>query len=45
MAIAPLVFVICVSLIREGAEDYYRHVSDNILNAATSTRIIDGETE
>jgi len=45
VAIAPLVFVICVSLIREGMEDYYRHVSDNTLNAITTTRILDGGVE
>ena len=45
MAIAPLVFVICVSLVREGIEDYYRHKLDNKLNALTSTIMIDGEKE
>lgn len=32
-AIAPLAFVLGLSMIREGWEDYGRHVSDNEVNS------------
>jgi phospholipid-transporting ATPase len=37
-AIAPLIFVLGLSMVREGYEDYYRHESDNEVNA-TATKI------
>lgn len=37
-AIAPFVLVIAVSLIREGLEDYWRHVSDDKENSTPATR-------
>jgi len=32
-AIMPLLFVICVSMIREGIEDFYRHKQDTTMNS------------
>ncbi|EGR28497.1 phospholipid-translocating p-type flippase family protein, putative [Ichthyophthirius multifiliis] len=37
VAIAPLVFVLAISMIREGYEDYQRHVSDNEQNYQQKT--------
>ena len=34
-AIAPLVFVIMLSMLREAIEDYQRHKSDNELNSSS----------
>jgi hypothetical protein len=42
-AIAPLVFVLAVSMIREGFEDFYRHKSDNELNSTDATIFKDGK--
>ncbi|KAL4486127.1 hypothetical protein ABPG72_012180 [Tetrahymena utriculariae] len=38
-AIAPLVFVLGVSMLREGIEDYNRHTSDTKINSEQTTRI------
>jgi phospholipid-transporting ATPase len=32
-AVAPLIIVLTISMIREGYEDYQRHKSDNEINA------------
>jgi magnesium-transporting ATPase (P-type) len=40
-AIAPLVFVIALSMLREGMEDYQRHKSDTELNSS-KCYILDG---
>ena len=42
-AIAPLVFVISVSMIREGIEDYMRYRSDQEINSAVTLAYIRGE--
>lgn len=41
-SIAPLVFVISLSMIREGFEDYGRHKSDIELNSSKSTKYENG---
>jgi phospholipid-transporting ATPase len=41
-SIAPLVFVISLSMIREGFEDYGRHKSDIELNSSRSTKYENG---
>lgn len=41
-SIAPLVFVISLSMIREGFEDYARHKSDIELNSSRSTKYEEG---
>lgn len=38
-AIAPLVFVIALSMLREGLEDYARHKSDRLMNSSQSSII------
>ena len=42
-AIAPVIFVIFLAVIREGYEDYQRHVSDNELNSSTCTVYREGK--
>jgi P-type E1-E2 ATPase len=46
-AIAPLVFVLGLSMLREGLEDYSRHKSDAKVNAEKTVRLIikDGKIE
>ncbi|EGR32202.1 phospholipid-translocating p-type flippase family protein, putative [Ichthyophthirius multifiliis] len=39
-AIFPLVFVLGLSIIREGLEDYYRHKYDKQVNSSISTQLI-----
>jgi phospholipid-transporting ATPase len=41
-SIAPLVFVISLSMLREGFEDYARHKSDIELNSSKSTKYEEG---
>ncbi|EGR31812.1 phospholipid-translocating p-type flippase family protein, putative [Ichthyophthirius multifiliis] len=40
VAVFPLVIVLSISMIREGIEDYYRHVSDNEQNYQQYTTLI-----
>ena len=42
-AIAPVIFVISLAVLREGYEDYLRHVSDNELNASQCTVYREGK--
>lgn len=44
-AIAPLIFVLTVSMIREAFEDIARHKSDTELNSSHAVKIIDGDKE
>ncbi|CAD8070330.1 unnamed protein product [Paramecium sonneborni] len=36
-SIAPLLFVVCLSMLRDGYEDYQKHISDNELNSSPTT--------
>lgn len=42
-AIAPLVFVLGLSMLREGIEDFRRHQSDNEVNAMACTSIVNSK--
>lgn len=39
-AIAPLVFVLAVSMLREGLEDIARHRSDKKMNSEHTTKLV-----
>lgn len=43
--VCPLVIVLTINGIKEGADDYYRHVSDNEINARTVTVLEEGGKE
>lgn len=42
-AIAPLVFVLVVSMLREGYEDIFRHINDRHTNASETNLLVGGQ--